>query len=107
MISVSNNLSARLPTAVRVFSGDPWIPTLLRKRRDGNPRKTFRRSCGPTRATTQFLGHLYQKANSESFLFTTTPFTLLTVVLRLDSSYEATTPPRLDLVLRQHVRHRS
>ena len=103
MISVSNKRSSRLRAADRLILGGPWISTLQRKRRDGNPRGPFRRACGPTREVTPFLCHSCSKANQKSTLPTAPPIALLTESLRLDSSYEATTPLRLDLVMRQHA----
>ena len=102
MISRATNLSPRLKAANRVLSGDPWIPNLQRKRRDGNPHAPFDRPGRPTRLTIQILCHSCSKGNPKDMLRTTPPTTLLTEVLRIDSIYEAATPPRLDLVMRQH-----
>ena len=102
MISRATNLSPRLKAANRVFSGDPWIPNLQRKRRDGNPHAPFDRPGRPTRLTIQILCHSCSKGNPKDMLRTTPPTTLLTEVLRIDFSYEATTHSRLDLVLRHY-----
>ena len=93
VVSLVNSQFAVSP----VFSAGPWIPTSRRKCGGGHPRGPL-----PLRSSL----HLAQARFSRDFLRSdrraNLPLsTVLTEALRLDSSYEATTPSRLDLVLRQ------
>ena len=83
-----------------VFSAGPWIPTSRRKRRGGHPR-----GPSPLRSWLHLAQARFPRYFRPSDRPTNLPLsTVLTEALRLDSSYEATTPSRLDLVMRQQVR---
>lgn len=81
------------------ISGGPWIPPPKRKRRTGHPRWALSRRLGPPPISVRFPCHFGPSGHQ------TTPAlsTVLTETPQLDSSYEATTPSRLDLVLRQRA----
>ena len=69
-----------------VCFGGPWISTPQRKRPDGPPRGSF--PHGPSLS----VGHArFPRYSGSSEPHTNLP-TLLTMTLRLDSSFEATTP---------------
>ncbi|MBA7586391.1 hypothetical protein ES708_28389 [subsurface metagenome] len=81
-----------------IFAG-PWIPTPRRKCRGGHPRRPL-----PLRSWLHLAQARFSRYFRPSDRPTNLPLsTVLTKALRLDSSYEATTPSRLDLVLRQRV----
>ena len=87
MISILVYLVNSRIAANPVFFAGPSIPTPRRKRREGHPRGPFLRCSRLSERQTNL------------------PLsTALTEHLQLDSSYEASTPSRLDLVLRQQVR---
>ncbi len=79
-----------------VFAG-PWIPTLKRKPRDAHPRRSFQSRFGPPLVHARFPRYFTLSEPQKNLPLST----LLTGTLQLDSSYEAATPSRLDLVLRQ------
>ena len=80
-----------------MFFGGPWIPLRWSKCPTGHPRGSFPRrwSLLPVQARfPRYFGPPDRRKNLPGS-------TVLTETPQLDSSYEATTPSRLDLVLRQ------
>lgn len=97
MISTVINLVNSQCAPAPVFSGDPWIPTPKRKRHDRHPRGSFPSRFRSPLAHARFPRHFPPPDRQ-----TTLPLsTVLTETPQLDFSYEAATPSRLDLVLRQ------
>ena len=83
--------------------GVPWIPTPRSKGRDAHPRRSFPNRVGPPPAQARFPRYCGPSGRRAKRSLST----LLTETLQLDSSYEATTPARLDLVMRQRARRGS
>ena len=89
---VKSQLAVRL-----VFFAGPWIPTPRRKRRGGHPRRSFSRRWTLLPVQVRFPRYFGPPDRRTNLLGST----VLTETPQLDSSYEASTPSRLDLVLRQ------
>ena len=100
MISTVINLVNSQCAADPVFFAPPWIPTPGRQCRDGHPRGPFLRCSRLPLAQARFPRYFRPSGHQTDLPIPT----LLTMALRLDFSYEATTPSRLDLVLRQQGR---
>ena len=99
MISILVYLVNSRIAANPVFFAGPSIPTPRRKPREGHPRGAFLRCSRPPLAQARF-----PRSSRLSERQTNLPLsTALTEHLQLDSSYEAPTPSRLDLVLRQQA----
>ncbi len=99
MISTLICLVSNQSVVGSVFSVGPWIPPLSTRCYDGHPRGSF-----PRRSSLSLALARFPRYSSLSTQQTSLPVsTVLTEAPQLDSSYEATTPSRLDLVLRQRV----
>lgn len=102
MISILVCLVNSRIAAERVFSAAPWIPPPWRKPRGGHPRGPFPGCFGSPLAHARlprYFGPSHRPTNLPIS-------TVLTDSLQLDSSYEASIPPRLDSIMRQHVKNR-
>ena len=92
---VKRQLAVNPPILMR-----PSIPPLSTRCYDGHPRRSF-----PRRPSLSLALARFPRYSSLSTQQTSLPVsTVLTDAPQLDSSYEATTPSRLDLVMRQRGR---